>query len=132
MKQGILRLVDGSHAPLAQLANDMVAFLQQVTWRECLGGEVVGSERYASLQRMAAGKTKSCLPFISGSTMRAIEGERRSHFTCSLRTISWEPITARSSSRYPREQCPERPLSLPPAWPKAVRPAYLTSQAQAP
>src|SRR6266699_613358 len=53
------------------------------------------------------------------------------HITCSLRTIPWEPITARSSSRYPREQCPERPLSLPPAWPKVVRPAYLTSQAQA-
>src|SRR5260370_34537797 len=99
MKQGILRLVDGSHAPLAQLANDMVAFLQQVTWRECLGGDVVGSERSASLQRMAAGKTKSCLPFIIGSTKRAIEREKRSHFTCSLRTISWVPINAPSSSR---------------------------------
>src|SRR5712692_8632340 len=128
MKQGILRLVDGSHA---QLANDMVAFLQQVTLKESPGRDVVGGERSASLQSMAAGKTKCCLPFISGSTMRAIEGERRSHITCSLRTIPWEPITARSSSRYLREQCPERPLSPPPAWPKAVRPAYLTSQAQA-
>src|SRR6266705_323186 len=129
MKQGILCLVDGS---LAQLSNDVVAFLQQVTWRECPGRDVVGSERFATFQSMAAGKTKSCLPFISGSTVCAIEGgERRSHITCSLRTIPWEPITARSSSRYPREQCPERPLSLPPAWPKVVRPAYLTSQAQA-
>src|SRR6266571_5472427 len=41
MKQGILCLVDGSHAPLAQLSNDVVAFLQQVTWRECPGRDVV-------------------------------------------------------------------------------------------
>src|SRR5260370_38339891 len=110
MKQGILRLVDGSHSPLAQLANDMVAFLQQVTLKESPGRDVVGGERSASLQSMAAGKTKSCLPFISGSTMRAIEGERRSHITCSLRTIPWKPITARSSSNNSREPGPKRPF----------------------
>src|SRR5260370_13667589 len=84
MKQGILRLVDGSHAPLAQLANDMVAFLQQVTWRECLGGGVFGSQRSPSLQRMAASKTKKCFAFINGSPNRAVERGRRKQFTLPL------------------------------------------------
>src|SRR6266566_3390192 len=86
MKQGILCLVDGSHAPLAQLSNDVVAFLQQVTWRECPGRDVVGSERFATFQSMAAGKTKSCLPFISGSTVC-----ERLHSVCNRRRRKKKP-----------------------------------------